>query len=81
MFVFGVFYQNMKWLAKLGILINLKSIVIIMKKLLLLSGLCLSACMMNAQTIVDSQAELEKLFVEAPFNFSDPLEMLGLPTD
>ena len=45
-----------------------------MKKLLLLSGLCLSACMMNAQTIVDSQAELEKLFVEAPFNFSDPLD-------
>ena len=45
-----------------------------MKKLLL-SGFILSACMMNAQTIVDSQAELEKLFVQAPFDFG------GLPED
>ncbi|WP_455584029.1 FG-GAP repeat domain-containing protein [Bacteroides sp.] len=45
-----------------------------MKKLFLLSVLCAGACTLNAQTIVDSQSELEKIFVEGPYDFAGLLD-------
>lgn len=48
-----------------------------MKKLFLLCSLCLGTSMMNAQTIVDSQAELEKLFAVGPYDFSGLIEEGG----
>lgn len=48
-----------------------------MRKNVLLCCLCLGASMMNAQTVMDSQAELEKLFVQGPFDFGGLIDEGG----